>query len=214
LITEAAVWRVAVIAAGEMAGSSMTEDPAPVKPQTLPAGCIAIPLQALAAWTVAERGTVVVGDLMALGPDVTALPADIAREWELTPKLDLRWLAGGPSAVPQLPPGLLDDLLNEVDERRQEILSRRTFAPQPETLDTLAADFGVSRGRVGQLEESARVKIAIAVCGASYAPVRWRAYTLANTGGAESDPWTLPAAAPWARPLLRWLASRESKDLR
>jgi hypothetical protein len=145
LITEAAVWRVAVIAAGEMAGSFVREDPAPVKSQTLPGGCIAIPLQALAAWAIAERGMVMVGDLLALGPEVTGLLADVAREWELARNLDLRWLAAGPAAMPQLP-GLLDELLNEVDERRREILARRTFAPQPETLDALAADLGCQPG--------------------------------------------------------------------
>lgn len=211
LITEAAVWRAAVIAAGEMAGSSAPQDPATGEPQTLPAGCIALPLQALAAWAVAERGIAMVGELLALGPDVTGLPADIAREWERAKNLDLRWLAGGPTATPQLP-GLLHDLLNEVDDRRREILTRRTFAPQPETLDALAADFGISRGRVRQLEESARVKIAIAVRGAKYAPVRWRAHTLANIGGVDSAP-EAQLADPWAGPLLDWMTSRDSTDL-
>lgn len=211
LVTQAAVWRVAVIAASEMAGSSAMPDPVTASPGALPAGCVAIPLQALAAWAVTERGITTVGNLLALAPDVTGLPADIAGEWELARELDLRWLAGGPAAMPQLA-DLLADLLAQVDERRQAILVRRTFAPQPQTLDALAADFGVSRARVRQLEESARVQIATAVGGARYAPLRWRAHTLASTGGAEPDP-SLHATIPWAGPFLRWLTAQKSEIL-
>jgi hypothetical protein len=206
LITEAAVWRIAVIAAGELPGSSATMDPA-AGSQVPPGGCIAVPLRALAAWAYAERGITTVGGLLGLAPGVAGMPAEIAREWEHARDMDLRLLAGGPPPAPQLP-ALLRDLLAEVDERRREILTRRTFAPQPQTLDTLAAGLGISRGRVRQLEESARVKIASAARSASYAPLRWRAHTLASTG-ADPDPGALHAAGPWAGPLLRWLATQE-----
>jgi hypothetical protein len=204
LIAEAAVWRVAVIALIERAGSPVVPDAAAAR-RAMPPGCVAMPLQALAAWAVAERGMTTVGDLLALAPGMTGLPTEIASEWELARYMDLRRLAGGPSTTPQLP-GLLRDLLAEIDERRREILTRRTFAPQPQTLDTLAAAFGISRGRVRQLEESARVQIAIAARGPRYAPLRWRAHTQAT--GTDPDPGLLHTAGPWAGNLLRWLAKQ------
>jgi Sigma-70, region 4 len=200
LIAEAAVWRVAVIALGERTGSPVAPDAAAPGRAMLPAGCVAIPVQALAAWAVVERGITTVGGLLALAPDLTGLPPEIASEWELARDTDLRRLAGGPPTMPQLP-GLLRDLLAEVDGRRREILTRRTFAPQPQTLDTLAAAFGISRGRVRQLEESARVQIATAARGPRYAPLRWRAHTVAT----DPDPDLLHTAGPWAGHLLRWL---------
>jgi hypothetical protein len=119
IIAEAAVWRVAVIAAGQMTGSVAAPDSDRARRMMLPAGCVAMPLQAVAAWAVAERGMTTAGELLQLAPGVTGLPAELFSEWEMARELDLRRLAGGPGAMPRLP-GLLRDLLAEVGDRRRE----------------------------------------------------------------------------------------------
>lgn len=51
---------------------------------------------------------------------------------------------------------LLQRSISELDDRTQDILARRFFADQPETLDQLGGDMGVTRERVRQIEARAR----------------------------------------------------------
>jgi hypothetical protein len=51
---------------------------------------------------------------------------------------------------------LLDCAMSELDDRAREILARRVFADQPEKLDRLGAEMGVTRERVRQIEGRAR----------------------------------------------------------
>ncbi len=60
------------------------------------------------------------------------------------------------------------------DDRRRLILTSRTFAPQRRTYDSLAAEFGISRERVRQLETSALQQLAHAAVEDQYAPLAWR----------------------------------------
>jgi hypothetical protein len=195
VITEAAAWRIAALAVGKVTGSFMVADSGRPRSALLPPGSVAIPLHALAAWAIAERGITTVGELLALVPDARSLPAEIASEWEQARELDLRQLAGGPSTLPYLP-GLLRELLADLEERRREILTRRTFAHHPQTLDALTGEFGVSRERVRQLESSALVQIGVAVTADKYAPLRWQAHIVASTS-AGPGPGLLEATGHW-----------------
>jgi hypothetical protein len=90
-------------------------------------------------------------------------------------------------------------------DRRRLILTSRTFAPQRRTYDSLAAEFGVSRGRVRQLEISALQQLAQAAMEDQYAPLRWHAASAARSGAPEAE---VPGAPPWMRRLLSWLAEK------
>ncbi len=54
------------------------------------------------------------------------------------------------------------------------ILTSRTFASARRTYDSLAAEFGVGRERVHQLEASALEQLARAATHDRYCPLRWR----------------------------------------
>jgi Sigma-70, region 4 len=162
----------------------------------------------VAAWAVAEHGAQVLGDLLALAPDAKNLPPDVARCWDSICQLDLRLLAG--SAMPDADlPQLACDLLGEVEERRRLILTSRTFAPHRRTYDSLAAELGVSRGRVGQLETSAVQQLGYAAQHDRYRPLRWRAASAAQAGSAGAA--SIPGTPPWLDRMLSWLASKPSQ---
>lgn len=108
-------------------------------------------MQVIAAWAVAEHGAQTLGDLLTLTPDVEVLPPDVSRSWDRIRQLDLRTLAG--TALPDGDlPRLARDLLDEIQERRRLILISRTFALARRTYDSLAAELGVGRERVRQIE--------------------------------------------------------------
>jgi hypothetical protein len=160
-------------------------------------------LQVTAAWAVAEQGARTAGDLIPLADGTRQLPPDIAAAWDHIRQLDLRQIAG-----PLLPAtslaGLATELLAEVDQRRQLILSTRTFAPpKRRTYDSLAAELGVTRERVRQLEEAALIKLAQAAADDRYAPLRWRAVSASSPG---PDRHRAAEDAPtWLDGLLLWL---------
>lgn len=135
------------------------------------------------------------------------LPPDVADSWESIRQLGLRPLAG-----PALPdadlPQLALDLLGELEVRRRLILTARTFAPDRRTYDSLAAELGVSRGRVSQLETSALQQLAYAALHDRYRPLRWRAASVAREGSACAT--SIPGAPPWIDRMLSWLASKTS----
>jgi len=178
----------------------------PVVPAGLPAEA-ARALRLVAAWAVAEHGSQVLGDLLTLAPGVRDLPPDVAEDWERVRQLGLR-----PLARNELPDGdlaqLALDLLGEVEERRRLILTARTFAPVRRTYDSLAAELGVSRERVRQLETSALQQLAYAAGHDRYRPLRWRAASAAQPGSARAAP--IPGAPPWMPQVLTWLASKTS----
>jgi hypothetical protein len=180
---------------------------APAVPGGLPAEA-ARALQVVAAWAVAERGAQVLGDLLTLAPGVTDLPPEVAEGWARVRQIGLRPLAGT-----ELPDGdlaqLARDLLGEVGERRRLILTARTFAPGPRTYDSLAAELGISRGRVRQLETSALQQLAYAAADDRYRPLRWRAASAAQSGSASVA--SIPGAPPWMTPMLSWLAGKISQ---
>jgi len=190
--------------------------PAPGDPERDPGGSAApagLPteaaraLQVVAAWAVAERGAQVLGDLLTLAPGAKDLPPDVAHSWARIRQLGLRPLAG--TALPDDDlPQLARKLLGELEERRRLILTSRTFAPGRRTYDSLAADLGVGRERVRQLETSALQQLARAAAHDRYRPLRWRAASAAQPGSARVAP--IPSAPPWMAQLLSWLASKTS----
>ena len=174
-------------------------------PPAVPAE-VARALHLVARWAVAERGASTFGDLLTLAPGIARLPPEVARSWDRIGQLGLQALTGTAPAGRDLPE-LAGRLLGEVaDDRRRLILTSRTFAPQRRTYDSLAAEFGVSRGRVRQLETSALQQLAHAAVEDLYAPLRWRAAS-AGRPSAVAAP-EIPGAPPWMGPLLSWLAEK------
>lgn len=161
-------------------------------------------LQVAAAWAVAEQGARTAGDLIAAVGETPELPPDVAAAWDRIRQLDLRQVAG-----PLLPgaglAGLAGELLAEVGQRRQLILTTRTFAPSPRrSYVSLAAELGISRERVRQLEADALGKLAQAADDDRYAPLRWRATSAAWPG--TKPPRSAEDAPTWMEGLLRWLS--------
>ena len=193
-------------APGTLPGSGGAEPTAggPVPPAGLPADA-AWALQIMAAWAVAEHGAQTLGDLLTLAPDAEDLPPDVARSWDRIRRLPLRLLAGAALPDGDLPQ-LARDLLDELEERRRLILTSRTFAPARRTYDSLAAELGVGRERVRQLETSALQQLARAAAHDRYRPLRWRAASAAQPGGDRAA--AIPGAPLWMSPMLTWLAGQ------
>jgi len=103
-------------------------------------------------------------------------------------------------------PRLACELLGELEERRRLILTARTFAPVRRAYDSLAAEFGVGRERVRQLEISALQQLARAADHDRYRPLRWRAASAAQPEGACVA--AIPGAPPWLGLMLSWLAGQ------
>ena len=73
----------------------------------------------------------------------------------------------------------------------------------PHTYDSLAAELGVGRERVRQLETSALQQLARAAAHDRYRPLRWRAVSAARPGGADAA--AIPAhRRGWARCCPGW----------
>ena len=141
-------------------GTGQRRDPGQASsPPAVPAE-VARALHLVARWAVAERGASTFGDLLTLAPGIAELPPEVARSWDRIGQLGLQALTGTAPAGRGLPE-LAGRLLGEVaDDRRRLILTCRTFAAQRRTYDSLAAEFGVSRGRVRQPETSALQQLA------------------------------------------------------
>jgi Sigma-70, region 4 len=184
-------------------GDTRSAGGGPVQPAGLPADAVRA-LQVAAAWAVVERGAESLGDLLALAPGVGDLPPDVARGWDHIRQVSLRPLAGT-----ALPDGdlarLAQELVDELEERRRLVLTSRTFAQTRRTYDSLAAELGVSRERVRQLETSALQQLAHAATDDRYRPLRWRATSAAQPGHA---PAAIPGAPPWMPEMLSWLAEK------
>ena len=160
----------------------------------------------MAAWAVAaEHGAQTLGDLLTLTPDAEDLPPDVARSWNCIRQLDLRSLAGAALTGGDLS-RLASDLLGELEERRRLILISRTLAPVRRTYDSLAAELGVGRERVRQLETSALQQLTRAAARDRYRPLRWHAASVARHGGAGAA--AIPGAPPWMSHVLSWLAGK------
>jgi hypothetical protein len=158
----------------------------------------------MAAWAVAEHGVQTLEDLLTLTPGMGALPRDVARSWDRIRQLDLRTLPG--SVLPDADlPGLARDLLDELEERRRLILTSRTFAPARRTYDSLAAELGLGRERIRQLETSAQ-QLARAAAHDRYRTLRWCAASAAQLGRAHVA--AIPGAPPWISQMLSWLAEQ------
>ena len=174
-----------------------------VTPAGLPADS-ARALQVMAVWAAAEHGAETLGDLLTLACDVEDLPPDVARSWDRIRRLRLQPLAA------ELPdddlPRLARELLDELEERRRLILTSRTFAATRRTYDSLAAELGVGRERVRQLETSALQQLAHAAAHDRYRPLRWRAVSAARSGDGQTA--AIPGGPPWMGQMLSWLAGQ------
>lgn len=176
----------------------------PVPPAGLPADA-ARALQVAAAWAVAERGAQELGDLLTLAPGVGDLPPDVARSWDRIRLLSLQPLAG--AALPDSDlPRLAGELMDELEERRRLILASRSFAETPRTYGSLAAELGVCRERVRQLEASALQQLASAAAHDRYRPLRWRAVSAAQPDRERAA--AIPGAPQWLRKMLSWLSGQ------
>jgi len=121
----------------------------------------------------------------------------------MSPAAGTAWASFPPGAdrdgaARRRPAQLACHLLGELEERRQVILTARSCAPDRRTYDSLAAEFGVGRQRVRQLETSALQRLARTAAHDRYRPLRWRAAPAARPGGAGAA--AIPGAPPWLGP--------------
>lgn len=205
-----AISELAAGAASQVGGASLADGAAPEdrEPGTRPLPAVAPTtlraLQVTAAWAVAEQGARSAGDLLAAVGRSRELPPEVASAWNHIRQLDLRQLAD-----PLLPDtglaGLAAELLAEVDQRRQLILTARTFAPPPgRAYDSLAAELGITGEQVRQLEAGALAKLTLKAADDRYAPLRWRAAPAGRPGADAARP--AEGAPVWMEGLLRWLS--------
>ena len=145
------------------------------------------------------------GYLLTLAPGAQELPADVARSWDHLGQLGPRPLARAALPDDDLP-ALARDLLDELEELRRPVLTSPSFAPDRCTYDSLAAESGVGRERVRQLETSALEQLARTAAHDRYRLLRWRAASAARLGGADAA--AIPGALPWLDPMLSWLAGQ------
>jgi Sigma-70, region 4 len=191
--------------AGSSATGSHGSDHAPADAAVAVPQDVAAALRVIVAWAIAERGAYLLGDLLTLAPATNGMPADVTCQWERLARLSLRPLVGPAKPCENLTQ-LAMELLGETDERRQMILTSRTFAPEPRTYDSLAGELDISRERVRQLEEYALIRLARAAQADQYAPLRWRAASVARD---RATMHTMAAdAPPWMAKLLSWLAGK------
>ncbi len=138
-------------------------------------------LQLMAACAVAEHGARTLGGPSDARPRRPGPAA--GRRPQLGPPRPARSPAvGRGGAARRRPAQLACDLLDEVEERRRLILTSRTFAPARRTYDSLAAELGVGRERVRQLETSALQQLARAAGPDRCRTLRWRAASAARPG--------------------------------
>ena len=157
------------------------------------------------AWAVAEHGARTVGRGSHARPRRGGPAGGCRRSWDRLGQLPLQALAA--TALPDADlPQLACHLLGELEERRQVILTARTCAPDRRTYDSLAAEFGVGRQRVRQLETSALQRLARTAAHDRSRPLRQRAAPAARPGGAGAA--AIPGAPPWLGPMLSWLAGQ------
>jgi Sigma-70, region 4 len=185
-------------------GGTCTAADGPVPPTGLPAAA-AKALEVMAAWAVAEHGARTLADLLTLTFDAEVLPPDVVRSWDRISQVDLLTLAGAALPDGDLPQ-LARDLLDELEERRRLILTSRTFAPDRRTYDSLAAELGVGRERVRQLETAALLQLARVGAHDRYRPLRWRAASAAQPERADTA--AIAGAPPWMSQMLSWLAEQ------
>jgi nucleotide-binding universal stress UspA family protein len=168
--------------------------------------------QVAAAWAVAEEGARTVADVVLAAGRTRPVPPDVTEAWDHIRQLDVRLIAGRLLPDANLA-ALARELLAEVDQRRQLIITSRTFAPRSRhTYDTLAAELSVSRERVRQLEADALRKLAQASADDRYAPLRWRAASAVRPD--ETLPQVSTDAPAWMEPLLRWLSGKVEANRR
>lgn len=204
--------RVAISELGPRDKTANASEAGPVsEPGRVPTGTpAALPpdvtaaVQVIAAWGMAECGARTLGDLLTLAPAAEGIPPDVARAWDRLAELSLRPLAG-PAELEDHIARLAEELLAETDERCRLILTSRMFGPRRRTYDFLARELGISRERVRQLEQSALTKLTRASRDHRYAPLRWRAASMAQLADTATEH---PGAPPGMAKLMRWLASR------
>jgi sigma-70-like protein len=92
------------------------------------------------------------------------------------------------------------------EQQLRLILTSRTFAPARRTYDSLAAELGVGRERVRQLETSALQQLARTAAHDRYRPLRWRAASAPRPEGTHTA--AIPGTPPWMSQMLFWLAQQ------
>lgn len=181
------------------------DTPCGIEPAGLPAGGLRS-LQLVAAWAAAECGARTAAGIAAAVAAAGMFPADVAAAWAHVQAAGLLPLLGQvPASAPEPLPVLAGQLLNGVDARYRLVLMRRTFASQPPTFRDLGAELGISVHGVRLRELKGLTMIARQLTDPQYAPLRWRAASIA--GRCAPPPVSGDDAAPaWVRALLKWLA--------
>lgn len=145
-------------------------------------------LRLLASWAVREGRVTHMGSV--LGVSDVSLPSDLA---DLV--ADLQAVSTAQLAYPYLAAAdlsLLSTMLTEaLPSDRQVVLRRRVLPIEPEALEPIGRDLGVTREAVRQNQRKVEARLTELLDDETYLPLRWRAATLAESLGAA-----LPASSP------------------
>ena len=77
----------------------------------------------------------------------------------------------------------VEQLLAELDERQRTTLERRLWSDDPDTLDTIAAPWGITRERVRQIEGAAKKKFSQALQDGAGRLAAWFAHRICQSLG-------------------------------
>jgi len=134
-------------------------------------------LAKLGAWAEREAVADTLDDLLRVLTSGADVPHDIAEAWSKMAGSQVSAVARHPAADESLE-ALCDQLLGALGNRPRRILVARTLAPRPLTLQELAADLGITRERVRQIQGTAEARLAELIEEERFAPLRWRVHKL------------------------------------
>jgi len=158
-------------------------------------------VQLLATWSVREGRAVSISELIGVTTD--QLPLDVAQTLLKLGQIDPKQLAHPQQAGADL--GLLaEDMLSRLSGNRRVALERRVLSANPDTLDKIGDELGVTREAVRLNQGKATDQFWQVLAEDAYLPLRWRAFTLASSLGAAA-----PASSPLVAQALK-AATRDS----
>jgi hypothetical protein len=149
----------------------------------------------VARWAASERDAERLGDVLHLTADPKELPEEVAAAWDRVSRRPLSLLGADARDVDL--DRLVETLLSQVSDSQRTILTARTFASSPCSVESLAAGLGMDTRQVENAGTIALERVTRNIADEEFAPLRWRA----ESGDATSDVSELTAK------ILDWLAA-------
>lgn len=131
-------------------------------------------LRTISAWAN-DRGLPTFGEVSRLGPD--AMPPDVAALWAGLTELETASIADANPADSRCE-HLVESLLGTLPDRQRVVFEQRVLDPASPTLAQVGQLLGVTRARVGQLQDKAVAHIQALVTTDQFRLLRWRAHAL------------------------------------